>query len=174
MWLEPQRVVQTPAVRQTYRSSKCRATAAVSLLAKTLYARRNGDTGRDMGLLGFDNFADAFDGGGAGTSGDTFSGGPLSELLNALGIRPHGFGQRQMGERPMPNPAYSAPRMSTSGGPAPSYGYVASPPYNPLAASSAITQTALPPQGAMPNEQLIAMLMQALNAPPSPYGYGPR
>lgn len=87
-----------------------------------------------MGLLGFDNFADAFDGGGAGKSGDTFSGGPLSELLNALGIRPHGFGQTTMGERPMPNPAYSQPRMSTSGpaAPAPSYAMVAGRPDIPM------------------------------------------
>ena len=76
-----------------------------------------------MGLLGFDNFADAFDGGGAGKSGDTFSGGPLSELLNALGIRPAGFGAREMGPRPMANPAYSQPRISTSGPMAPPMGY---------------------------------------------------
>lgn len=126
-----------------------------------------------MGLLGFDNFADAFDGGGAGKSGDTFSGGPLSELLNALGIRPHGFGQTTMGERPMPNPAYSQPRISTSGPMAPMAPPVP-PTYNPLSPGMAITQTALPPQGAMPQEQLIAMLMQALNAPPSAQGYGPR
>lgn len=76
-----------------------------------------------MGLLGFDNFADAFDGGGAGKSGDTFSGGPLSELLNALGIRPAGFGAREMGPRPMANPAYSQPRISTSGPMASPMGY---------------------------------------------------
>ncbi len=126
-----------------------------------------------MGLLGFDNFTDAFDGGGAGKSGDTFAGGPLSELLNALGIRPHGFGAREMGPRPMANPAYSQPRISTSG-PMPPMAPPMPPTYNPLSPGMAITQTPLPPQGQMPQEQLIAMLMQALNAPPTSLGYGPR
>jgi hypothetical protein len=107
-----------------------------------------------MGLLGFDNFADAFDGGGAGQSGDSFSGGPLSELLNALGIRPHGFGARQMGERPMPNPAYSQPRVSTSGGPAPSYAYVAGRPDIPMPGGMPpMPQT---PQMAAPSYAMVA------------------
>ena len=126
-----------------------------------------------MGLLGFDNFADAFDGGGAGTTGDTFSGGPLSELLNALGIRPHGFGQRQMGERPMPNPAYSQPRMSTSGGPAPSYAMVAGRPDVPMGGG----MPAAPPRPnqigglSMPGQpelapEVIQQLLMALGMPP--------
>jgi hypothetical protein len=41
-------------------------------------------------------------------------------------------------------------------------------------APGAITQTALPPMGAMSQEQLVAMIMQALNAPPNAQGYGPR
>lgn len=44
--------------------------------------------------MNFLNFADMFDGGGAGAVGDTFQGGPLSGLLNAIGIRPMGYRQR--------------------------------------------------------------------------------
>lgn len=44
--------------------------------------------GRYLGLL------DMLDGGGAGRAGQTFQGGPLSGLLNALGIRPMGYRDR--------------------------------------------------------------------------------
>lgn len=37
---------------------------------------------------GFTSIRDMFDGGGAGRSGDTFKGGPLSGKLNEIGIRP--------------------------------------------------------------------------------------
>lgn len=37
---------------------------------------------------------DMFDGGGRGRYGDTFEGGPLSGLLNAIGVRPLGYNDR--------------------------------------------------------------------------------
>lgn len=37
---------------------------------------------------GFTSIRDMFDGGGAGRSGDTFKGGPLSGKLNEIGVRP--------------------------------------------------------------------------------------
>jgi hypothetical protein len=40
---------------------------------------------------------DMFDGGGAGKAGPTFQGGTYSGLLNALGVRPRGFRDRQAG-----------------------------------------------------------------------------
>lgn len=40
-----------------------------------------------------------FDGGGAGASGDKFKGGPFSEILNALGIKPKGYRDRNMQSR---------------------------------------------------------------------------
>jgi hypothetical protein len=61
-----------------------------------------------------------------------------------------------------------APRVSTMGAPP-----AMQPPMNQYA-PGAITQTTLPPMGAMSQEQLVAMIMQALNAPPSAQGYGPR
>jgi len=38
---------------------------------------------------------DMIDGGGAGRSGDTFQGGPFSGMLNAMGVRPAGYQERQ-------------------------------------------------------------------------------
>lgn len=43
----------------------------------------------------FLSFLDMIDGGGAGQAGDQFEGGPLSGLLNMLGIRPRGYEDRQ-------------------------------------------------------------------------------
>lgn len=37
---------------------------------------------------------DLIDGGGMGAKGNTFEGGPLSGLLNAMGVRPHGYADR--------------------------------------------------------------------------------
>lgn len=45
---------------------------------------------------GYTGLKDMVDGGGAGRSGDTFQGGGLrSGLLNAIGVRPLGYNQRQ-------------------------------------------------------------------------------
>jgi hypothetical protein len=65
----------------------------------------------------FTGLLDMLNGGGAGRAGDTFEGGPLSGLLNALGIRPRGYRDRmdQMAQaRPMPRPAGlgMAPRIA--------------------------------------------------------------
>jgi len=43
----------------------------------------------------FLNFRDMFDGGGRGRHGDTFQGGIFSDLLNNIGVRPHGYRARQ-------------------------------------------------------------------------------
>ena len=56
------------------------------------------DQQKFLGLL------DMLDGGGAGRSGKTFEGGPLSGFLNALGIRPQGYQERMERERMMPRP----------------------------------------------------------------------
>jgi len=40
---------------------------------------------------------DMLDGGGRGRYGDTFEGGPLSGLLNAIGVRPLGYNDRMSG-----------------------------------------------------------------------------
>ena len=57
-----------------------------------------------LGLL------DMLDGGGAGRSGQTFEGGPLSGFLNSLGVRPMGYMDRMEQARPMRRP------MSMGGG----------------------------------------------------------
>lgn len=119
------------------------------------------------GLLDFISLKDMFDGGGAGASGDTFKGGPLSGFLNDLGVRPMGYADRmaQMQRaRPMPRPMGLAVGGPTSAPP--------QAPPNPY--SLPITQTTLPPPGAMGSEELVRMILQALQAPPSATGYGPR
>jgi hypothetical protein len=115
------------------------------------------DQQKFLGLL------DMLDGGGAGRSGETFEGGPLSGFLNALGIRPQGYQERMEQERMMPA---LLPRPMAAAQP------------NPM-------------QG-MSNEELMAMVEAAIknaqtaNAPikttsllpygsaPSVMGYGPR
>lgn len=118
------------------------------------------------GLLDFISLKDMIDGGGAGRAGQTFEGGGLSPILNSLGIRPMGFMERQAAARPMARPMGS-PTMSSSG-PA------AQPPMPAMPPMGQITQTALPPPGQMSNEDLIRMLLQALQSAPSATGYGPR
>jgi hypothetical protein len=116
---------------------------------------------RYQGLL------DMINGGGAGRAGQTFEGGGLSGLLNSLGIRPMGYQDRLAEARPQPNQMLMTPTVSTMGAPA------MQPPVSPYA-PGAITQTTLPPMGGMSQDELLAMIMQALSAPPSAQGYGPR
>jgi hypothetical protein len=106
-------------------------------------------------------------GGGAGRAGQTFEGGGLSGLLNSLGIRPMGYQDRLAEARPQPNPMLMTPTVSTMGMPP------VQPPASPYG-PEAISQTTLPPMGGMSQDQLVAMIMQALNAPPTSLGYGPR
>lgn len=62
---------------------------------------------------------DMLDGGGAGRSGSTFEGGPLSGFLNSLGIRPMGYQDRLSAARPMPRPTMAPrpPAMPSGGAP---------------------------------------------------------
>jgi len=74
-----------------------------------------------MGAGGFDSMKDMIDGGGAGMSGNSFEGGAISDIANELGIKPHGYADRQqaMGQvRPQMRPQMGqpAPTMSTQGG----------------------------------------------------------
>lgn len=115
---------------------------------------------RFLGLM------DMIDGGGTGRSGQTFEGGPLSGLLNALGIRPMGYMDRLEAAQPMPRPMMGGSSMATPA-PAP-----LTPPIMPKAGD--ITMSVLPPMGAMSDEQLMAIIRQALERAPSAIGYGPR
>jgi hypothetical protein len=116
------------------------------------------------GLLDFISLRDMFDGGGPGAAGDTFKGGPFSGFLNDLGVKPMGYLDR-MAQMPRPQPRPAALGQRPPAMPP-------LPPPDPY--SLPITQTALPPPGAMPNEELIRMILQALQAPPGAIGYGPR
>lgn len=107
---------------------------------------------------------DMLDGGGAGRSGDTFEGGPLSNFLNDIGIRPMGYQDRLSAARPMPRPMSGPTAM------APVATTPAQPPADPYA-TGAVTTTVL---GQLSDEQLIRLIQNAMQAPPSAVGYGPR
>lgn len=65
----------------------------------------------------FTGLLDMLDGGGAGATGNEFKGGPLSGLLNAIGIRPMGYRDRMEGmanTRPQMRPQMPQ-RTSTQG-----------------------------------------------------------
>jgi hypothetical protein len=65
-----------------------------------------------MGAGGFKGLQDMIDGGGAGASGPMFEGGAISDIANQIGIKPHGFEQRQqaMGQvRPQMRPQMGQP-----------------------------------------------------------------
>ena len=115
---------------------------------------------RYQGLL------DMINGGGAGQAGQSFEGGGLSGLLNMLGIRPMGYRDRQAEQAP---PQMMQPRMSSMGAPAPMMPPQPSP-YEPVS----IMQTTLPQMGQMSDEQLMQMIRNALSAPTTSLGYGPR
>lgn len=107
---------------------------------------------------------DMLNGGGAGRAGDTFEGGPLSNFLNDLGVRPMGYQDRLSAARLMPQPM-STPTTMASAVTTP-----AQPPADPYA-TGAVTTTVL---GQLSDEQLIRLIQNALQAPPSAMGYGPR
>lgn len=105
---------------------------------------------------------DMLNGGGAGRAGQTFEGGPLSGLLNSLGVRPMGYQDRLAAARPMPRPMTAPTAMSVAP--------PAQPPVN-VYGPGAVTTTSL---DRMSDEELIQMIRNALVAPPSAMGYGPR
>jgi len=99
---------------------------------------------RFLGLM------DMIDGGGMGRAGSEFEGGPLSGLLNALGIRPQGYADRMEAEA---MPRYLA-------GPAP----VTRPEHMPMAGPS--------PMQDKSTEELVAMIEAALGRANNSNVYG--
>lgn len=65
---------------------------------------------------GFTSLRDMFDGGGAGRSGGSFEGGPLSSILNRTGVTPRGSsaGPTVSPTRPAPRPVVSPSRPAVS------------------------------------------------------------
>lgn len=88
---------------------------------------------------------DMLDGGGAGRSGDTFEGGPLSGFLNSLGIRPMGYQDRLSAAQPAPRPMSGPTSMA------------------PVAATPAQPPAGTKTPGQMTDEELIAMIRSALD-----------
>lgn len=73
----------------------------------------------EAGRAEYTSLRDMIDGGGAGRSGQTFEGGPLSGLLNSAGVRPSGYQDRLSEARPMPRPQPSAQPVTGGVAPAP-------------------------------------------------------
>lgn len=94
-----------------------------------------------MGAGGFKGFSDMIDGGGAGASGPMFEGGgAISDIGNALGIKPLGYYDRQQAMsqiRPQMRPPMQP--MPPMGGP------VQAPP-----APSPVSAHPIPPQPGQP------------------------
>lgn len=55
---------------------------------------------------------DMMDGGGRGMAGDTFQGGLLSAIFNAMGARPMGYSDRQNAQAPAPTPEVTRRALS--------------------------------------------------------------
>jgi hypothetical protein len=80
----------------------------------------NRSRGNGGGVLGYEggtstgggyiSIGDMFDGGGAGQSGSTFVGGPLSGTLNTIGVRPVGSSATPP-PAPAPRPVYPPPAV---------------------------------------------------------------
>jgi len=114
-------------------------------------------------------FFDAMDGGGFDTRGDTFKGGgPLSGILNDLGVNPYGSENERMFVSPNTSPIVQAvansqnnadPRVLTSRGFAPSPEQLAPP--AATAMNQNISPTNLPSDPIAQNPMIISVIQQA-------------
>lgn len=105
---------------------------------------------------GYTGLSDMINGGGAGASGDTFSGGPYSGLLNAIGVRPMGYAARQeavSSGRPRQRPAMPMQR-----------GGMQQPMQQPMQPASVMP----PVTPAPPTPDQMLMLMNAIKSAPQP------
>lgn len=124
--------------------------------------------------MNFTGLLDLVDGGGAGRAGQQFEGARVSEILNAIGIKPYGAEDRMRAVRPQARPEdfrqqFTPPIQAPS---------PMQPPMQPpmSAMPPPVMTTPLPPAGAMPNEELMRLIQMALSNynMPSGIGYGPR
>lgn len=111
---------------------------------------------------GYTGLKDMVDGGGAGRSGDTFQGGGLrSGLLNAIGVRPLGYNQRQaeMQQTPQRRPMMQPPRNPMMVAPPPR------PDVRPLMPLQPISVQPLMGNN-MPMDEWAATMLRAINSAP--------
>lgn len=106
--------------------------------------------------------SDFFDGGGYGRSGQRFSGSPYSILANALGVRPAGFQERMGAVRPQMRPMQAAPApMQPQFMPEP-------------VVTPEVAVTPLDPVGAMPLQDLLAMIEGGISNAEQPQAFVPQ
>ena len=128
----------------------------------------------------FTGLLDMINGGGAGQAGQSFEDGPLSGLLNMLGIRPSGFRAREAEQKQQ---MLQPPRASSMGAPAPmtpqpeNYAYVAGRPdmAGPAAPRpNTLGGLSMPGQPTLTPEQIQQLLMALNMMPQSPMSVSPR
>lgn len=106
---------------------------------------------------GYTGLSDMINGGGAGASGDTFSGGPYSGLLNAIGVRPMGYAARQESvESGRPRQRTAMPMQR---------GGMQQPMQRPAMQPASVMPPVTP---APPTPDQMLMLMQAIKSAPQP------
>lgn len=109
---------------------------------------------------------DMINGGGPGAAGQTFQGGPFSNMLNAMGVRPAGYQDRLAAARPQPRPMQAPgpqamPRQQQPIGPA-------MPPPGQITATPLGLSAAQIGQMVMSDPNLAAAFQQALLAKSRP------
>lgn len=123
----------------------------------------------------FTGLLDLIDGGGAGRSGDEFEGGLLSDVLNALGVRPRGFEDRQIATQrdtfspPLIAPA-TAPAATSVAPPAQLDTAPANSAYSLTQQDIQLLQTIGLALDAMPGEPATQQEIDALGRYPTPMG----
>lgn len=103
----------------------------------------------------FTGLLDMLDGGGAGRAGDKFEGGPLSGLLNMIGIKPMGYFDRMSAQDSLA-PAGRSPRPMVPGA-------------SPGVAASPVTTSPL--IGTLSPQDIMAAIERG--TPPAPYRQPP-
>jgi len=123
----------------------------------------------------FTGLLDLIDGGGPGRSGDEFEGGLLSDFLNALGVRPRGFEDRQIATQrdtfspPLIAPA-TAPAATSVAPPAQLDTAPANSAYSLTQQDIQLLQTIGLALDAMPGEPATQQEIDALGRYPTPMG----
>jgi hypothetical protein len=103
------------------------------------------------------SFKDMIDGGGLGAIGNEFKGGPISGLLNNLGVRPYGYAARALAENPagvataVANKTGAMRNGLLSGAVEPNYSDRMTPTRAPLGEMEALDEAVLPQGAQEPN-----------------------
>jgi len=120
---------------------------------------------------------DLIDGGGMGAKGNTFEGGPLSGLLNAMGVRPHGYADRMeaMQAGPQARPQQRPPMQMQMPAPPPMQPVASPRPVSlpPMQGPAGMGGPPRPPSAFPANAPLTAMQPRSTPQPVQPNNAAP-